>query len=75
MKQLTKLQTIRKTLMNQLQKIEEGKADTEEINVILGISDSVTKTYNTELRAKELELNAENKHIKLGDLDVFEKMQ
>lgn len=71
---MTKLQTIRKTLMDQLQKIENGKADLEEVNIILGISDSVTKTYNTELRAKELELNAENKHIKLSDLDVFKNM-
>lgn len=71
---MTKLQTIRKTLMDQLQKIETGKANLEEVNIILGISDSVTKTYNTELRAKELELNAENKHIKLSDLDVFKNM-
>lgn len=71
---MTKLQKIRESLMKQLENIENGKSDIEEVNSILGISDSVTKTYNTELRAKELELNAENKHIKLSDLDVFKKM-
>lgn len=72
---MTKLQRLRKALMQQLEKIEDGKCDIDEVNNVIGLSDCVTKTYNTELRAKELELNAENKHIKLSDLDVFEKMQ
>lgn len=72
---MTKLQKLRKALMQQLEKIEDGKCDIDEVNNIIGLSDCVTKTYNTELRAKELELSAENKHIKLSDLDVFEKMQ
>lgn len=72
---MTKLQRLRKALMQQLENIEAGKCDIDEVNNVIGLSDCVTKTYNTELRAKELELNAENKHIKLSDLDVFEKMQ
>ena len=72
---MTKLQRLRKALMQQLENIEAGKCDIDEVNNVIGLSDCVTKTYNTELRAKELELNAENKHIRLSDLDVFEKMQ
>jgi hypothetical protein len=74
MKEKTKLQTVRASLMTQLSKIEEGKSDIQEVDSIIGIADCLTKTYNTELRAKELVLNAEHKHIKLDDIDVFEKM-
>jgi hypothetical protein len=71
----TKLQTIRNSLMKQLEKIESGTAKEEEVQAIINIADVTTKTYNTELRAKELELSAEGTKIDLSDLDVFEDMQ
>ena len=72
---MTKLQKAREMLMQQLTKIEEGKANDTEISNVVNISDVLTKTYNTELRTKELEVRASETNFKLDGLDVFENMQ
>ena len=72
---MTKLQKAREMLMQQLTKIEEGKANDTEISNVVNISDVLTKTYNTELRTKELEVRASETNFKLDGLDVFEDMQ
>jgi len=75
MSKLTKLQTIRESLMDQLTKIKDGKASTEEVSSIVSISDSIVKTYNVELRTRELELRAKEVGKEIGGVDVFEKVQ
>ena len=72
---MTKLQKAREMLMKQLANIEEGKANDTEISNVVNISDVLTKTYNTELRMKELEARAAETNFKLDGLDVFEDMQ
>ena len=72
---MTKLQKAREMLMKQLANIEEGKANDTEISNVVNISDVLTKTYNTELRMKELEVRASETNFKLDRLDVFENMQ
>lgn len=72
---MTKLQKAREMLMKQLANIEEGKANDTEISNVINISDVLTKTYNTELRMKELEVRALETNFKLDGLDVFENMQ
>jgi len=72
---MTKLQKAREMLMKQLANIEEGKANDTEISNVVNISDVLTKTYNTELRTKELEVRASETNFKLDGLDVFEDMQ
>ena len=72
---MTKLQKAREMLMKQLANIEEGKANDTEISNVVNISDVLTKTYNTELRTKELEVRASETNFKLDGLDVFENMQ
>ena len=72
---MTKLQKTRKMLMEQLRAIEENQVDEIKLNGVIGISDALTKTYNTELRAKELEVRADEAGFKLDGLDVFEDMQ
>ena len=72
---MTKLQKAREMLMKQLANIEEGKANDAEISNVMNISDVLTKTYNTELRMKELEVRAAETNFKLDGLDVFENMQ
>lgn len=72
---MTKLQKAREMLMKQLANIEEGKANDTEISNVINISDVLTKTYNTELRMKELEVRASETNFKLDGLDVFEDMQ
>ena len=72
---MTKLQKAREMLMKQLANIEEGKANDTEISNVVNISDVLTKTYNTELRMKELEVRASETNFKLDGLDVFEDMQ
>ena len=72
---MTKLQKAREMLMKQLANIEEGKANDTEISNVANISDVLTKTYNTELRMKELEVRAAETNFKLDGLDVFEDMQ
>lgn len=72
---MTKLQKAREMLMKQLANIEEGKANDTEISNVINISDVLTKTYNTELRMKELEVRAAETNFKLDGLDVFENMQ
>lgn len=71
---MTKLQKTRKMLMEQLKAIEENQVDEIKLNGVIGISDALTKTYNTELRAKELEVRADEAGFKLDSLDVFEDM-
>lgn len=75
MSKMTKLQTIRKSLMDQLAKIESGDANAEDVSNIISISDSMVKTYNVELRTRELELRAKEVGKEVGGVDVFEKMQ
>lgn len=53
---MTKLQKARKLLLKQMQDIEQGKLNEIECTAVINVSDVLTKTYNTELRAKELEM-------------------
>ena len=71
----TKLQIIRDELMNQLSNIQKGEAKPEDVEAIVGISDSMVKTYNVELRTRELELRAKEVGKQIGGVDVFEKVQ
>ena len=72
---MTKLQKAREMLMKQLANIEVGKANDTEISNVINISDVLTKTYNTELRTKELEVRASETNFKLDGLDVCEDIQ
>lgn len=73
---MTKLQKSRELLMKQLSDIESGKLNEIECNAVIGVSDTLTKTYNTELRAKELEMRAAELGETVDGLDIFidEKM-
>lgn len=71
---MTQLQTIRQSLMDQLKNIEDGKAKQEDVDRIISISDCVTKSFNTELRAKELEVAAIGTSVKMDGIDVFKAM-
>ena len=62
--------------MKQLEDIEKGNLNEIECNAVIGVSDTLTKTYNTELRAKELEMRAVELGKDVNDLDIFnEDMQ
>ena len=73
---MTKLQKSRELLLKQLSDIESGKLNEIECNAVIGVSDTLTKTYNTELRAKELEMRATELGKDVNGLDIFiyEKM-
>ena len=49
--------------MDQLSKIESGDANAEDVSNIIGISDSMVKTYNVELRTRELELRTKEEMV------------
>lgn len=68
---MTKLQKARKLLLKQMQDIEQGKLNEIECTAIINVSDVLTKTYNTELRAKELEMRATELKTTVKGLDVF----
>lgn len=70
---MTKLQKSRKLLMKQLSDIESGKLNEIECNAVIGVSDTLTKTYNTELRAKELEMRAAELGETVDGLDIFDE--
>lgn len=70
---MTKLQKSRKLLMKQLDDIESGKLNETECNAVIGLSDTLTKTYNTELRAKELEIRATELNVTVKSLDIFDE--
>lgn len=74
---MTKLQKTRQLLLKQMKDIEEGKLNEVECAAVINISDVLTKTYNTELRAKELEMRATELKTTINGLDVFtdENMQ
>lgn len=69
----TKLQRARDMIMKQLDSIDNGNYSTVEVNGVVELSDVLTKTYNTELRTKELEIKARNTDITMENLDVFNK--
>lgn len=71
---MTKLQKARELLMKQLALIEDGKMNDAECSAVIGLTDVLTKTYNTELRTKELEVRADEMGTKIEGLDVFEDM-
>lgn len=73
---MTKLQKSRDLLMKQLEDIRQGKLNEIECSAVIGVSDTLTKTYNTELRAKELEMRASELGETVDGLDIFidEKM-
>ena len=70
---MTKLQKSRKLLMKQLEDIEKGNLNETECNAVIGVSDTLTKTYNTELRAKELEMRAAELGETVDGLDIFDE--
>lgn len=69
---MTKLQISRKLLLKQLQDIQDGKLNELECSSVIGIADTLTKTYNTELRAKELEMRATELNVVVDGLDIFD---
>lgn len=70
---MTKLQISRDLLMKQLEDIRQGKLNEIECNAVIGVSDTLTKTYNTELRAKELEMRAAELGETVDGLDIFDE--
>lgn len=68
---MTKLQKARELLMKQLKDVENGKLNEVECQSVIGLSDTLTKTYNTELRAKELEMRATELGTEVDNLDIF----
>lgn len=60
---MTDLQKVRRMLMKQLEKIDEGKADQKEIDSVVSISNSVVKSLNVEVRADELSVNKDIKNF------------
>lgn len=70
---MTKLQKSRELLLKQLKDIEDGKLNEIECNAVIGVSDTLTKTYNTELRAKELEMRAAELGKDVNGLDIFDE--
>lgn len=68
---MTKLQKARDLLMKQLKDVESGKLNDVECQAVIGLSDTLTKTYNTELRAKELEMRATELGTEVDNLDIF----
>lgn len=61
---MTDLQKVRKMLMKQLEKIDEGKAEQKEIDSVVSISNSIVKSLNVEVRADELSANKDIKNFK-----------
>ena len=61
---MTYLQKVRKILMKQLEKIDEGKAEQKEIDSVVSISNSIVKSLNVEVRADELSSNKDIKNFK-----------
>ena len=61
---MTDLQKVRRMLMKQLEKIDEGKADQKEIDSVVSISNSIVKSLNVEVRADELSVNKDIKNFK-----------
>lgn len=61
---MTDLQKVRRILMKQLEKIDEGKAEQKEIDSVVSISNSIVKSLNVEVRADELSSNKDIKNFK-----------
>ena len=61
---MTDLQKVRRILMKQLEKIDEGKANQKEIDSVVSISNSIVKSLNVEVRADELSSNKDIKNFK-----------
>ena len=61
---MTDLQKVRRMLMKQLEKIDEGKAEQKEIDSVVSISNSIVKSLNVEVRADELSVNKDIKNFK-----------
>lgn len=61
---MTDLQKVRRILMKQLEKIDEGKAEQKEIDSVVSISNSIVKSLNVEVRADELSVNKDIKNFK-----------
>lgn len=61
---MTDLQKVRRMLMKQLEKIDEGKAEQKEIDSVVSISNSIVKSLNVEVRADELSSNKDIKNFK-----------
>lgn len=74
---MTYLQEIRTSLMSQLKNIENGAADMEKVDAIVNVSNTVVGSFNTELRAKELEFRVADSNVKinLDEIDVFKEVQ
>ena len=72
---MTELQILRKSLMSQLKNIDENKADDKQVNNLVNVSNSIIKSYNTELRADELSIaNGEKVSNNMGN-KVFDKIE
>lgn len=70
---MTDLQKTRVMIMQQLDSVDDDSFNADKVATIIDLADVLTKTYNTELRAKELELKANETSITLEGLDVFKE--
>lgn len=51
---MTELQELRKILFKQLDNIEKEISDSKQVDRVVALSNSIIKSYNTELRADDL---------------------
>jgi len=71
---MTDLQKLRKALMEQLTEIENGNQNKDKAEQIIGLTSSVVKTYNVELRVNEIGYKYGGKDFKPESIDVFKEM-
>ena len=67
---MTELQILRNALFDEIARVKRGTANTEDTKLIIASANAITQTYNTELKACETMIKAQELGFDLRDISI-----
>ena len=69
---LTQMQILRNSLFDELARLKSGDTTPEESNAVVKVSNAIISTFNTELKAVETLMEAEERGYNQKQIQVFD---
>ena len=67
---MTELQILRNALFDEIARVKRGTANAEDTKLIIASANAITQTYNTELKACEAMIKAQELGFNLRDISI-----
>lgn len=69
---ITEMQILRNSLFDELSRLKSGKTNAEDSGAVVKVANSIISTYNTELKAVSVLMEAEERGYNQKQIDIFD---